>query len=185
LGRCRRGAAVDINYITPEPSRPSELALRLMHFPCPRRIKRALRRRYHPGPHDIPLSIAHNTSHGEYWLTKCKRRQRTFQRRNSLSLGSTSRKYNQQAKSSFFQRFPYEIRRMIYAYVLPDETFVHLTIAGKRFIIPGCANDKCPTNPCQFHLEENEEEALLKHTGCVEKFTDDWRFQDPWLYNYR
>jgi len=148
---------------------------------CMRHIKYSC----YPDCFGKPQSSGNNSNRykpEQSWTTECRRRQSKFERRNSLSAGSTSRKYKQQANSSFFQCLPLEVRQMIYAHVLNDETFLHLTIAGNRFVIPGCANEKCPTNPCQFHLEEDEESAIVRHTRCVSKYAGSWRIKDPWSY---
>jgi hypothetical protein len=115
----------------------------------------------------------------KYWTTECRRRQDAFGRSNFLSLGSTSRKYKHQKKSRFFQCLPLEVRRMIYAYVLNDETYIHLAVSGKRFVIPGCADQKCPANPCQFHLEEEHDSAVTGHARCVFRYEPSFRYKNP------
>jgi hypothetical protein len=114
------------------------------------------------------------------WTIECKRRQRRFKKRTSLSAGTTSSGYNQQASSSFFSRLPIEIRRQIYGYVLNDEPFLHLTIAPwKRITIVDCAQMKTHMTVHQLDPEDDSDLALLKHTGCI------WANDHSWTESKR
>ncbi|KAF2675580.1 hypothetical protein K458DRAFT_437879 [Lentithecium fluviatile CBS 122367] len=116
----------------------------------------------------------------EEWKAKCERRAEQFERRKSLSVGEeTKGKCMPQDMSILFTKLPLEMRQKIYGFVLNDETFLHLTVAGTQFVIPGCAGEKCPTNPCQVHLDDDEEKAVLRHTSCMDKYERSWRYKDP------